>query len=273
MYYHVIIELNEKDKRDYNVTLSELNKQDTNEIIEDIILPYLHQEEFLFDGQMLVKEKVRSLKVYETKENSQFLYDIENSKDRDFLWIVRERDVVTYKQYANDITKNVFKLASEKQIKLTSKQSIQMDRTKVFIVHGHDAEAKLEVARFIEKIGLEPIILHEQASNSQTIIEKIESYSNVGFGIVIYTPCDVGAKKSESSNLKNRARQNVVFEHGFLIGKLGRSHVCSLVKGEVEVPNDISGVVYTSMDASNWQIELAKEMRESGYEIDMNRVI
>ena len=81
------------------------------------------------------------------------------------------------------------------------------------------------------------------------------------------------SKKTESPDLKNRARQNVVFEHGFLIGKLGRSNVCSLVKGEVEVPNDISGVVYVSMDASNWQIDLAKEMRESGYEIDMNKVI
>jgi len=151
--------------------------------------------------------------------------------------------------------------------------SKKIDRSKVFIVHGHNNEVKLEVARFIEKIGFEPIILHEQASGSKTIIEKIEAYSDVGFGVVIYTPCDIGAKKIESPDLRGRARQNVVFEHGFLIGKLGRQNVCSLVKGELETPNDISGIVYTSMDSTNWQLELAKELRAADYAVDMNKVI
>ena len=155
----------------------------------------------------------------------------------------------------------------------TNKPKKKIDRNKIFIVHGHDNEAKLEVARFVEKIGFEPIILHEQASGSKTIIEKIEAYSDVGFGVVIYTPCDVGAKSSDSANLNGRARQNVVFEHGFLIGKLGRPNVCPLVKGSVETPNDISGIVYTSMDSTNWQLELAKELRAAGYAIDMNKVI
>lgn len=151
--------------------------------------------------------------------------------------------------------------------------SRSIDRSKIFIVHGHDDSAKLEVARFIEKIGFEPIILHEQASESKTIIEKIEAYSDVGFGIVIYTPCDIGSKNTDAPELEGRARQNVVFEHGFLIGKLGRSKVCPLVKGAVDTPNDISGIVYTSMDSSNWQIALAKELRAAEYEVDMNDVI
>jgi predicted nucleotide-binding protein len=90
--------------------------------------------------------------------------------------------------------------------------------------------------------------------------------------VVIYTPCDVGAKKSEQGELQGRARQNVVFEHGFLIGKLGRSHVCSLSKGSLETPNDISGIVYTSMNDGSWQLELAKELRGAGYSVDMNKV-
>lgn len=165
-------------------------------------------------------------------------------------------------------TSNTAKL-SETKPTVTKK----LDRNKIFVAHGHDNEAKLEVARFIEKIGFEPIILHEQASGSKTIIEKIEAYSDVGFGVIIYTPCDIGAKSSTPSDLKGRARQNVVFEHGFLIGKLGRSNVCPLVKGEVETPNDISGIVYTSMDKANWQLELAKELRATGYSVDMNKVI
>jgi len=148
-----------------------------------------------------------------------------------------------------------------------------MDKTKVFIVHGHDNEAKQETARFIEKLGFEAIILHEQASKGQTIIEKIEENSNVGFAVVLYTPCDEGKAKKES-DLKDRARQNVIFEHGYLIGKIGRRNVCALVKGEVEKPNDISGVVYINMDSSGaWRRDLAKEMKESDYAINPERLI
>lgn len=148
-----------------------------------------------------------------------------------------------------------------------------VSKSEVFIVHGHDDLAKTKTARFIEKLGLKPIILHEQTSSGKTIIEKIEEYSNVGFGIVLYTPCDKGCKSGEESNLLNRARQNVVFEHGYLIGKIGRQNVCALVKDEVEVPNDISGVVYVKMDADeSWHLKVAKELRSSGYEIDLNRL-
>jgi len=119
----------------------------------------------------------------------------------------------------------------------------EFDKLNVFIVHGHDDLAKMETAKFIEQLGLIPIILHEQVSSGFTIIEKIENYSNVGFGVVLYTPCDLGAKKGNETELKLRARQNVVFEHGFLIGKIGRKNVVALVKGDVETPNDISGVV------------------------------
>lgn len=149
----------------------------------------------------------------------------------------------------------------------------QISKSEVFIVHGHDDLAKTQAARFVEKLGLKPIILHEQTSSGKTIIEKIEEYSNVGFGIVLYTPCDKGCKNGEEANLLNRARQNVVFEHGYLIGKIGRQNVCALVKGQLEVPNDISGVVYVKMDPDeSWQIKIARELRSSGYEIDLNRL-
>jgi predicted nucleotide-binding protein len=120
---------------------------------------------------------------------------------------------------------------------------------------------------FIESLGLTPIILHMQASSGRTIIENIEHYSNVGFGIVLYTPCDVGLKAG-TLNGSYRARQNVVFEHGYLIGKLGRPRVAAVVKDTVETPNDISGVVYVPLDAQNtWKEELKKEMRSVGYNV------
>jgi hypothetical protein len=145
-------------------------------------------------------------------------------------------------------------------------------KSKVFIVHGRDELAKTQVARFIENQGLSAIILHEQTSFGKTIIEKIEAYSDVDFAIVLYTPCDVGGIAGEKDS-KPRARQNVVFEHGYLIGKLGRQNVCALVKGDIEIPNDISGLVYVPLDDFGaWRLTLAKEMRSLGYAIDINNI-
>lgn len=155
----------------------------------------------------------------------------------------------------------------------STKHEIELNKSQIFIVHGHDEVAKSKTARFVEKLGFEAIILHEQASSSKTIIEKIEEYSNVGFGIILYTPCDIGGKQIANPELKSRARQNVVFEHGFLIGKIGRSNVCALVKGDIETPNDISGVVYVSIDeADAWRYTIARELKKAGYNVDMNRI-
>ncbi|KRU23757.1 TIR domain-containing protein [Psychrobacter pocilloporae] len=151
---------------------------------------------------------------------------------------------------------------------------IMKDSSKVFIVHGHDDGAKNEVARFVEKLGFEAKILHEQVDSGATIIEKLEKHTDVGFAIVLYTACDIGGViKSKLEDLKPRARQNVVFEHGLLIGKIGRANVVALVKGDVEIPNDISGVVYKSMDTGgSWKYSIAREMKSSGYDVDMNKI-
>lgn len=144
---------------------------------------------------------------------------------------------------------------------------------RVFIVHGHDELTKTKTARFVEKLGYEAVILHEVASKGMTIIEKIEANTNVGFAIVIYTGDDRGNTEASASKgeLNARARQNVVFEHGYLIAKLTRSHVVPLVSGRVELPSDISGVVY--VDDANWQIEIAKEMKAAGYAVDFNKLV
>ena len=141
----------------------------------------------------------------------------------------------------------------------------------IFIVHGH-AEAEEKVARFLEHLGLSPIILHEQPNDGKTIIEKIEKYSNVGYAIVLYTSCDEG-KAKEEDNLKPRARQNVVFEHGYMTAKLGRENVCVLQETGVEPPGDISGLVYVPLDDSGaWKLQLAKNLKKRGFDIDMNKV-
>lgn len=144
----------------------------------------------------------------------------------------------------------------------------------IFLVHGHDDGAKSEVARFLEKLDLKPIILHEKPSKGQTIIEKFETHSDVGFAVVLLTPDDEGHPKGQPTAMKDRARQNVVLELGYFLGKLGRKRVAALLKGTVELPGDYDGVVYTPMDAQGaWHLKLAKEIKEAGIHVDLNKML
>lgn len=150
----------------------------------------------------------------------------------------------------------------------------EIDRNSVFVVHGHD-QARESVARLLEHLGLKPIILHEQPDRGRTIIEKFESYAAVGFAVVLLTPDDVGGNASDQPEaLKPRARQNVIFELGFFVAALGRRRVCALYKGDVELPTDYAGVVYTPMDpADGWQLKLARELKHAGLDVDLNKVV
>lgn len=276
MYYQVLIETTEKvGKVGRNKQYFELDKTDLTEIEERIVYPFLREEDFQFDGYFLKFGEIKRITIKETEKNTKVLSEYENENmPRGVIMFVSRSDIVGYEKYTKDITTRVFEKAKsslpEKSIK---KDNLKvLDLTKVFIVHGRDDLAKTETARFIEKLGFSAIILHEQASSGKTIIEKIEESTNVGFAIVLYTPCDIGGLASEKSQ-KSRARQNVVFEHGYLIGKLGRQNVCALVKGDVEIPNDISGVVYVPLDGHGaWHLAVAKEMRNAGYSVDMNKI-
>ena len=144
---------------------------------------------------------------------------------------------------------------------------------RVFVVHGRDEEAKQTVARYLERLELEPVILQEQPNEGRTIIEKFEEYAEVGFAVVLCTPDDVGALESERDKLNPRPRQNVVLEWGFFLGKIGRKRVCALLKGGVEIPSDYDGVIYIPLDDfGGWRMELAREMRKVGLPVDMNRL-
>ena len=108
----------------------------------------------------------------------------------------------------------------------------------VFLIHGQDDGAKETVARFIERFGLEPIILHEQPNRGLTIIDKFEQHAQeTGFAIALLTPDDMGARQGKEDDWRPRARQNVIFELGWFLGRLGRGRVCALKKGGVEEPS------------------------------------
>ena len=145
----------------------------------------------------------------------------------------------------------------------------------VFVIHGRDEAAEQKVVRFLEKLDLTPVILHEQPNQGQTIIEKFEQHAQVGFAVALLTPDDGGALQGEAEHGKPRARQNVVFELGYFLGRLGRKRVCALVKGEdLERPSDYAGVAYIPLDDyGGWEKKLVKELKEAGFEIDANRIV
>lgn len=144
----------------------------------------------------------------------------------------------------------------------------------MFVVHGHDDGAKETVARYLSKLDLEAVILHEQPNRGRTVIEKFEAHADVAFAVVLFTPDDVGHPAGRPEDAKPRARQNVVLELGFFMAALGREKVCVLYKSGVEVPSDYSGVLYHAMDeAGAWRFLLAREMQAAGLSVDLNKAV
>jgi predicted nucleotide-binding protein len=145
-------------------------------------------------------------------------------------------------------------------------------KPRVFLVHGHDAAIKHEVARFLERQNVDVVILHEQANIGRTLMEKLEAYAGVAFAVVLLTPDDVGAAKApkKPGALRPRARQNVVFELGYFFGRLGRQRVAAIFAGEIDKPTDIDGLVYIDGQTAAWKFDLSRELRAAGIDVDLN---
>lgn len=267
MYYHVLIE--SKIKKLPFLRLDLTQKED---IIKEIAQPYLKNEEILIEGYTLRKDNITRIKIVVTKEKMDVLIDKENNNIPDGIFMLITSEYII--ESASDITKEILDEAKNidtiSVINTNWKQ--KFDISKIFIVHGRDNGTKQEVARFIEKLDYEPVILNEQPDSGLTIIEKLEKNSEVGFAIVLYTPCDLGSLNNNKKTWKPRARQNVVFEHGYLMAKLGRDRVIALIKGDVEKPSDIDGIVYVPFgEDDGWKLLLARNLRNAGYTVDLNK--
>ena len=201
----------------------------------------------------------------------------------DFPWVVRIGEPTPFSEeldrYKKGMDSSISSLKGiHERLELYDKPSNTPQSTfgdEVFIVHGHDDEAKVTVARFVENLGIEATILHERANRGQTIPEKFEEHADeAGFAIILLTPDDVGASQDEANNLKPRARQNVVLELGYFWGRLGRERMCVLYKEGVELPSDIHGILYVLLDSFNgWQLQLAREMQQVGLPIDLEKFL
>ena len=153
---------------------------------------------------------------------------------------------------------------------------VRMSNKKVFVVYGHDDISRTQLEAMLRRWDLDPIILDQQASSGQTIIEKLEEYgADVGYAIILATPDDEGKAKTEEK-YKLRVRQNVVLELGMFLSKLGREKVAILLKEaeNFEKPSDIQGLIYIPFQnkVDEAAISLIRELSRQGYVIDSNRI-
>lgn len=148
---------------------------------------------------------------------------------------------------------------------------------KVFVVYGHDMNARTQLEAMLRRWDMEPLIIDQLVSSGNTIIEKLEEYTNqVDFGIVLATPDDIGYAKNNEDKKKYRVRQNVVLELGILLAKVGRSKVAILLSQaeDMEKPSDIDGLIYIPFkdNVEDTKVSLAKELQKNGYSLDISKL-
>ncbi|AOH40957.1 hypothetical protein C7123_02140 [Tannerella serpentiformis] len=281
MYYHIAVTKGEHEKKESAYyPYYELNIK--KEKVEKIVREYIKKEPFLLKSTHIDLQEYPQMIIVQTRKAVHgFAEDraralnplpiLLGPSGADTFFIVR-RD--TKDDVTTSFIERMQKVVDEEnhpKARLANTDVVK--NKKVFIVHGHDDELKESAARLVEKIGLEAVILHEQANEGLTIIQKLEKQADVGYAIILYTLCDEGRKRG-SENSKPRARQNVVFEHGLFMGKLGARRVCALRKSEVEMPSDAQGILYIEVkDGSNdWKYQVAKELEKAGYDVDWSKI-
>ena len=280
-YYHVFIEIDGDEKEEHDLSKEEL---------ESLVESYHRNEKFMCGGSFVQPSEIETIQIYETQENLEAFLEGKRPLFKFFM----SDDLILEKYGAN--VRKLFvkhpprKKGTKKGLKRERKtlKEARILRKNVFIVHGKDHEPMKELKVMLYEFGLKPIVLHEKASGGLTLAEKLERYSkDVGYAFVILTPDDVGALRSKFvdvlpqvlskrslksiRDLKPRARQNVIFEMGYFWGLLKRKRVCCLLKGDVEKPSDIEGIVYVHFKDSveEARYKIIKELTEAGYEIKL----
>jgi predicted nucleotide-binding protein len=271
-YWHCqVVLVGDDKKKEMSAVFNDLNFDELN---QQIVTPWHSGRAFTVDG-MIVRniDDIRKIKITNTPQPKSYYSEQHNAKMRrsniaDMATDRRLLPLFSGKDYTHDL------LFKEQEVTNTKGDVVAGNSNNVFIVHGHDEQAKESSARFIEKLGLNAIILHEQPNEGQTIIEKLEKYTDAAYAVILFTPDDLGTSASEPDNLRPRARQNVLVELGYMAAKIGRSRVCVLRKGNVEIPSDFLGVLYVDIDSSGaWRLTLAKELKVAGLKVDLNDAI
>ncbi|HDX9549358.1 TPA: nucleotide-binding protein [Bacillus thuringiensis] len=272
MYYHIRINLTTRvQESKFNITFEELE--------ERYLSRYRKGEDFTLNGRVIKINDIQkmSINVSENENELDILVDrIEYEDQKSPLVRVggpsrKWRAAGRLKDVSDELLEGPPGYMLKEVTEVAA--SVEVDNTKVFIVHGHDDNLKQQLEIFLNGIGIKPVVLHREANEGLTVLEKFEKHSDVQYAFVLLTPDDIGCSVKERAKSVEeysfRARQNVIFELGFFIGKLGRAKVCTLYKEGVELPNDISGLVYQKVNDNIEDVgyHIMKELRAAGLKV------
>jgi predicted nucleotide-binding protein len=245
----------------------DLSRED---LVCKIALPFIRKDQFFCGGAVILPEQVTEVKFSETQQSVKELVPLIEARRRmhGILTIASaEKSVVSE---GRDVTREVLDEAFSTRTEGETPKQPEEKSDRVFIVHGHDQRAVDQTEILIHRFGLSPIILRNEPNQGNTVIEKFEAHSKVGLAVVLLTPDDVGCIAAKSPDgLQTRARQNVIWEWGYLVAKLGRSNVICLYKTGVELPSDLHGLVTINIsdDVRDSAEEIRRELIAAGYRI------
>lgn len=264
VFYHICVEAGKgvDFKSEFRFDLSK------EALISKFIEPYEQGSFIMINGVCISPEDLVRIRVFQTSVDLKSLLKHQGEK-------------FTYdhiKNTAEDVTDEIIKGPpgyKKSEIK-ENKSILQSDR--VFIVHGHDQLLENSLEIFLKEIGLNPIVLHRKPDEGLTILEKFEKHSNAAYAFILLTPDDIGypeeehQEKEKDSKIEHRARQNVIFEFGYFVGKLGRDRVCCIYKEGTTLPTDVSGLLYKKVRTSIEEVgySLIKELTAAGYKLDIS---
>lgn len=273
MLYHVKL-MKRSDNGECKINLTE------DELLSRYVEPYIFGETIVINGTTLEPMSIWKVKITQSENPlDSIIQKIEQQDqlDRSPYSMLRPSAKWRAVDMVEDVTdKFITSAPGSKKRKLNegTNQSI-VNNKKVFIVHGHDTELKTDVELFLHSINLEPIVLHRQLDEGLTVIEKFEKHSDVVYAIILLTPDDIGfsvsetVKPEEERLIEYRARQNVIFEFGYFLGKLSRKNVCCIYKSGVQLPSDLNGLIYKQVNKSIEEVGLfiMKELKNAGLEV------
>jgi len=268
--YHIYIEYAEPEKSGFRFNITQ------EELVRTFSEPFSAGKPFWFLGRLLNPIKVTKTILFWSYESANMLClpnqeNIVAAKDKKYVAECIEKGKVKGAYLCTE------KFLTKPQAVATLSVASTSAKRRVIVVCGTDDDMKKALTHALSKLWLIPVLLCEEPSHGRKLMERYTDYADVGFAVVLLSPDDFGyAKNAESTTRKLRPRQEVVFELGFLLGKLGRGNVLVFFKEclNFEVPTDFEGMKTVAFDQlDSWKLALIRELGNSGYSVDADRIL
>jgi len=271
--YHIYLEYAEPDKSGMRFNVLQ------EELVRTFSSPFSMGQPFWFLGKLLNPTKVIKAIIFWSYQTADKLTlpnqeNLVAAKDKKYLI----ENILKGKVKGAYLCTEKFLYSTEKSMTLTQQEMAGSNlRRRVFVVCGTDGEMKQAVTNALTKLRLVPIVMCEEPSQGRKIVERFQDYADIGFAVVLLSPDDFAYSKDESpTKRKLRPRQDVVFELGFLLGKLGKGNLLVFCREfiDFEGPTDFEGMKVTAFDdRDSWKFALMRELTDCGYNVDANRIL